>query len=329
MVETRELGRTGRPVGVVGFGAWQIGADWGTVVDDAALAALEAAVDAGVTFVDTADVYGDGRSERFVGELLRRRPDAGLTVATKLGRRANPHVAGAYTLDAFRAWTDRSRENLGVDTLDLVQLHCPPPEVYSRDAVFDALGTLVEEKRVRGLRRQRRDLRRGAGRAAPARGGHHPDHPQLLPPEADRRGAPGGRRGRRRHHRPGAAGQRAAVRPLRRVDDVRAERPPHLQPRRRGVRRRRDVLGRPVRGRRRAAREIAALTPPDVSTAQLALRWILDQPGVSVVIPGARGPEQAVANAAAAGLAPLDASTAAAIGRVYAERIRPLVHDRW
>lgn len=329
MVETRELGRTGRPVGVVGFGAWQIGADWGTVDDDAALAALEAAVDAGVTFVDTADVYGDGRSERFVGELLRRRPDAGLTVATKLGRRANPHVAAAYTLDAFRAWTDRSRENLGVDTLDLVQLHCPPPDVYSRDAVFDALDTLVEEKRVAayGVSVETCDealaaLRRPGVATIQIILNCFRQKPidEVLPAAA-------------------AAGVGIIARvPLAsgllsgRYDASTTFGPnDHRTFNRAGEAF--DVgetfSGVPFEVGVEAAREIAALTPPEVSTAQLALRWILDQLGVSVVIPGARGPEQAVANAAAAGLAPLDASTAAAIGRVYAERIRPLVHDRW
>ena len=119
-MEQRVLGRTARRVGVVGLGAWQLGADWGQVSEDDALATLDAAVDAGVTFIDTADVYGDGRSEKIIGELLRQRPAAGLTVATKMGRRV-PLDPALYTLDNFRAWTDRSRANLGVDTLDLVQ----------------------------------------------------------------------------------------------------------------------------------------------------------------------------------------------------------------
>ncbi|RIQ12904.1 aldo/keto reductase [Jiangella rhizosphaerae] len=328
-METRQLGRTGRQIGIVGFGAWQIGADWGTVDDDAALAALEAAVDAGMTFVDTADVYGDGRSERFVGELLRRRPDAGLTVATKLGRRANPHVAGAYTLDAFRAWTDRSRENLGVDRLDLVQLHCPPPEVYSTDAVFEALDTLVEEKRVAAygvsvetcaealaaLRRpgvasiqiilncfRQKPLDEVLPAAAAAGVGiiaRVPLASGLLSGRYDA-STTFGPNDHRTFNRAGEAFD---------VGET--------------------FSGVPFEVGVEAAREIAALTPPGATTAQLALRWILDQPGVSVVIPGARNPGQAVANAAAAGLAPLDASTAAAIRRVYDERIRPLVHDRW
>ena len=147
-MQTRGLGRTSRPVSVIGLGCWQLGADWGAVSESDALGVLHAAVDAGVTFLDTADVYGDGRSERLVGRLLRERGRDGLTVATKVGRRADPHVPEAYTLEALRGWVDRSCANLGVDVLDLVQLHCPPPPVYADDRVFDALDTLVQEQRV-------------------------------------------------------------------------------------------------------------------------------------------------------------------------------------
>ncbi|EFL29063.1 aldo/keto reductase family oxidoreductase, partial [Streptomyces himastatinicus ATCC 53653] len=146
-MEQRVCGRTGREVSVVGLGTWQLGAGWGDVSEADALAVLEAAVESGVTFFDTADVYGDGRSEQLIGRFLRDRPDAGIFVATKMGRRV-PQVAENYTLDNFRAWTDRSRANLGVDTLDLVQLHCPPSSVHATDAVFDALDTLVDEGRV-------------------------------------------------------------------------------------------------------------------------------------------------------------------------------------
>lgn len=146
-MEQRSFPRLGRQVGVVGLGAWQLGADWGTVTEDDAMAVLTAAVEAGVTFLDTADVYGDGRSEQLIGRFLAAHPDAGLTVATKMGRRV-PQTPEAYTVDNFRQWTDRSRRNLGVDTLDLVQLHCPPTVVFADDAVFDALDTLVAEKRI-------------------------------------------------------------------------------------------------------------------------------------------------------------------------------------
>jgi aryl-alcohol dehydrogenase-like predicted oxidoreductase len=147
-MHARTLGRTGRTVSEIGFGAWQIGADWGAVDEDAALATLRAAADAGVTFFDTADVYGDGRSERLVGRLLAERPDAGLTVATKMGRRLAAQEVDGYTPANLRAWNDRSRANLGVDTLDLVQLHCPPTDLYYRPEVFAELDAMVAEGRM-------------------------------------------------------------------------------------------------------------------------------------------------------------------------------------
>ena len=131
-MQHRTLGRTGRSVSVVGLGTWQLGADWGDVSEADARAVLEAAAEEGVTFFDTADVYGDGRSEPIIGRFLADHRDAGITVATKMGRRVD-QLPENYVLDNFRAWTDRSRRNLGVDTLDLVQLHCPPTSVYTDD----------------------------------------------------------------------------------------------------------------------------------------------------------------------------------------------------
>src|SRR6476620_8352269 len=141
-MQQRSLARTSRSVSVVGLGTWQLGADWGDVTEDDALAVLYASVDAGVTFFDTADVYGDGRSEQVIGKFLKT--NDGITVATKMGRRMD-QVPENYTLDNFRVWTDRSRRNLGVDTLDLVQLHCPPSGTIDADATYDALDTLVDE----------------------------------------------------------------------------------------------------------------------------------------------------------------------------------------
>ena len=143
-MEERILGRTERPVSVVGLGTWQLGGNWGEVSDEQALAVLEGAVEAGITFFDTADVYGDGRSEQLIGRFMTDNPDLVLTVATKMGRRVD-QAPENYTLANFRAWVDRSRLNLGVDRLDLVQLHCPPSAVYSADAVYDALDELVHD----------------------------------------------------------------------------------------------------------------------------------------------------------------------------------------
>lgn len=141
----RTLGRTGRTVSVLGLGTWQLGADWGNVSEADATAVLAASADAGVTFFDTADVYGDGRSEQIIGRfLLQDGADRGITVATKMGRRVD-QLAQNYVLHNFRDWTDRSRRNLGTDTLDLVQLHCPPSAVIDSDEVYDALDTLVAD----------------------------------------------------------------------------------------------------------------------------------------------------------------------------------------
>ncbi len=146
-MEERTFDRSGQHASVIGLGTWQLGADWGDVDDKEALAVLEAAAESGVTFFDTADVYGDGRSEQTIASFLSGRPDLHVLVATKMGRRVD-QIPENYVLDNFRAWNDRSRRNLGVDRIDLVQLHCPPTPVYSTDEVFDALDTLVEEERV-------------------------------------------------------------------------------------------------------------------------------------------------------------------------------------
>jgi aryl-alcohol dehydrogenase-like predicted oxidoreductase len=330
-METRVLGRTGRSVGVVGLGCWQLGADWGDVGEDTALEILAAAVDSGVTFLDTADVYGDGRSERLVGRFVAERGGAasGLTVATKMGRRADPHVAEAYTLDAFRAWNDRSRENLGVDTLDLVQLHCPPSAVLDRDATYDALDTLVAEGRVTAygvsvetvdealaaIARpnvasvqiilnvfRRKPLERVLPAAAEAGVGiiaRVPLASGLLSGKYDEQTtfAADDHRTFNRHGEAFDVGETFAGVPF----EV-------------GV---------------AAARQVAELTPAGATTAQLALRWIVDQPGVSVVIPGARTPAQARGNASAAELAPLGAQTHSALEAIYDDHIRAHVHERW
>ncbi|RJK97993.1 aldo/keto reductase [Vallicoccus soli] len=328
-MEMRTFGRLGRDASVVGLGAWQIGADWGRVDEDDALATLTAAVDAGVTFVDTADVYGDGRSERLVGRLLRERPDAGLLVATKMGRRADPHVAAGYTPDAFRAWNDRSRENLGVDTLDLVQLHCPPSEVYGRDDLFDALDAMVGEGRVRayGVSVETVD------EALSAIARPHVASVQII--------VNAFRQKPLEQVLPAAA--EAGVGIIARVplasglltgkyDETTTFAPDdHRTYNRNGEA---FDVGETFAGVDfttgvRAAREVAALAPEGVTTAQLALRWVVDQPGVTTVIPGARNAEQARANAAAAGVPPLAPEVLEGVRRVYDEHVRPLVHDRW
>jgi len=326
LVEKRELGRTGRQVGVVGLGAWQLGADWGQVSEDDALTTLEAAVDAGVTFIDTADVYGDGRSERIVGRFVKDRP--GLTVATKMGRRV-PQEPSAYTLDNFRAWNDRSRENLGVETIDLVQLHCPPTPVYASPAVYDALDTLVEEGRIAayGVSVETCDealtaiARPGVATVQIILNAFRLKPLEKVLPAAAEAGV--GIIARV----PLASGLLSG-----RYDrDTRFGADDHRTYNRRGEA---FDVGETFSGigydtGLAAVERIRPLVPEGTSMAAFALRWIIDQPAVSVVIPGARSPEQARANAGAAALAPLGEATHASVSGVYDELIRPRVHDRW
>jgi len=327
-VEERILGGTGRAVSVIGLGTWQLGADWGDIEDKDALAVLDAAAACGVTFLDTADVYGDGRSERLIGQFLAGNPGLPMMVATKMGRRVALDPA-LYTLDNFRAWTDRSRANLGVDTLDLVQLHCPPTPVYSRDAVYDALDTLVAEQRIVAygvsvetcsealtaiarpgtasvqiiLNAFRRKPLDGALAAARAAGvgiiARVPLASGLLSGRYthDTAFAASDHRTYNRHGEAFDAGETFSG-----VDfDTGVD----------------------------AAREFAALVPAGTTPAQAALRWVIQQPGVTTVIPGARSPEQARQNAAAADLPPLSAEQLASIKDIYDRRIRAQVHDRW
>jgi aryl-alcohol dehydrogenase-like predicted oxidoreductase len=327
-MDQRVLGRTGRQVGVVGFGAWQIGGDWGEIDEDAALEALTAAVDAGVSFVDTADVYGDGRSERLVDRLLRERSGADLMVATKMGRRVEQRPEH-YTVANFRAWTDRSRANLGVETLDLVQLHCPPTQVYSSDEVFDALDTMVQEGRTRAYGVSVETCAEAL--AAIARPNlatvqiilncfRQKPLDEVLPAAAE-----------------AGVGIIARV-PLAsgllsgRYDETTTFAPDdHRTFNRTGEAF--DVgetfAGVPFEVGVAAARELAPLVPAGATMAQFALRWILDQPGVSVVIPGARAAAQARANAAAADLPPLLPDALDTVREIYDNLVRVHLHDRW
>lgn len=325
-MEQREFGKTGRNVSVVGLGAWQLGADWGDVSEDDALATLNGAIDAGVTFIDTADVYGDGRSEQIVGKLIKEHP--GLTVATKMGRRV-PQEPSAYTLDNFRTWNDRSRTNLGVDTIDLVQLHCPPTPVYASDVVFDALDTLVEERRIAAYGVSVETC--AEARTAIARPGvtsvqiilnafRLKPLDQVLP-----------------------AARKAGVGIIARVPLASGllsgkydENTTFAQDDHRTYNRQGEFfdVGETFSGvdfgiGLEAVRRLREIVPDDMTMAQFALRWIIDQPGVSVVIPGARNARQAQANAAAADFPPLTEQALSAVRDIYDELVRPRVHSRW
>jgi len=325
-MEQRAL--AGRPVSVVGLGAWQLGGDWGSVGEDEAHALIDAAVGAGVTFIDTADVYGDGRSERLIGHWLAEHPAAGVMVATKMGRRVEQRVEN-YSADAMRSWNDRSRQNLGVDTLDLVQLHCPPTALYATDAVFDDLDAMVAEGRMAayGVSVETCDealaaiarpnvasvqiilnalrlkpLERVLPAAAEAGVGiiaRVPLASGLLSGRYDE-STSFGADDHRTYNRHGEAFD---------VGET--------------------FSGVPFEAGLAAVRALADTVPAGATTAQFALRWIIDQPGVTTVIPGARNREQALGNASAAGLAPLDQAALHRVRAVYDADIRPLVHDRW
>ncbi|MGW6931938.1 aldo/keto reductase [Lentzea sp. NPDC054927] len=324
-MEKRIAGRLNRQVGVVGLGCWQLGADWGDVDESEALALLHAAADTGVDFFDTADVYGDGRSETLVGRFLKER-QGDVFVATKMGRRLPAQTTEGYNRENFLAWNDRSRRNLGVDTLDLVQLHCPPTATYSRDEVFDTLDEMVEQQRIAayGVSVEKVEealaaIRRphvasvqiilNAFRLKPLE--------QVLPAAAEAGVAIIARV-------PLASGLlsgKYTAATTFGADD-------HRNYNRNGEAF--DVgetfSGVPYEVGLEAVERLRPLVPEGATMAQFALRWVVDQPGVTVVIPGARNVSQAAANSRAAALAPVDS---AAVAAVYDELIRPHVHDRW
>ena len=338
MTEPRPLGGTGAGVSVVGLGPWRRGGDWGGVAEETAAGVLDAALDAGVTLLDTADVYGDGRSEeRIRTALATRAGGAGGQgraierpfVATKAGRRADPFEAAQYTPENLRAWIDRSRRILGVDTLDLVQLHCPPTAVYSDQRVYDALDSFVEDGAIAAY---------GVSVETVDEGLTALQHPGVATVQVILNIF---RRKPLEELLPAAA--RAEVGVLARVplasgllsgkydESTTFPADDHRNFNRHGEAF--DVgetfAGVPFEVGVAAAREVAEIAGDAVPTAAFALRWVIDQPGVTTVIPGARNVTQVRGNVAAASLAPLSDSQLADLERVYDERIRAHVHDRW
>lgn len=326
-MRTRPLGDTGLHVSEVGFGAWAIGGSWGPVDDDTSMKALHAAVDAGVTFFDTADVYGDGHSEQLLGRLLQER-DESLVVATKMGRRV-PVDPEAYTYEAFRDWLDRSRRNLGVDTIDLVQLHALGREIYDRPRVWDALDRLVDEQVVAhygvsvetvdeavvacrtadvatvqlilNLFRMRpvEDVLPAAAAADVGIIARVPLASGLLTGKFDRSStfAADDHRAFNRHGEAFDVGETFA--------------------------------GVDFETGLEAVDRLRGLVPTSASMAQFALRWVLMHEAVSTVIPGARRPDQVRDNVAASQLPALSEEVMAAAREVYGELIAPQVHHRW
>ncbi len=329
-MQYRTLGKTGYKVSAISFGAWAIGGSWGDVNDADSLDALRAALDAGVDFIDTADVYGDGRSEKLIAQLAKERPGA-FKVATKAGRRLNPHAAAGYTRENIERFIDRSLLNLQTDCLDLVQLHCPPTAVYYNPEVFDALSAITKAGKVRHwgvsvekveeaikaieydlvatvqiifnpLRHRPADLffdlarKRNVGILARV-----PLASGLLTGKIGR-DTTFASNDHRRFNRLGEAFDAGETF---------------------------SGLGGHMDVALAAVETLRPLVPAGVSMTQFALRWILMFDAVTCAIPGAKNPQQARDNAAAADLPPLTDQQMQAIRKMYDQAIRPIVHQRW
>lgn len=325
----RPFGQTGQAVSEIGFGAWAIGGSWGDVSESDAKAALHAALDSGTTFIDTADVYGDGRSERIIAAVLRERGGPRPFVATKAGRRLDPHSAQGYTAANLNAFVDRSLKNLDMDCLDLVQLHCPPTEVYYRPEVFEAMDAMVTSGKIRHYGVSVEKVEEGLKaieypgvksvqiiynifRQRPA---------DLFMREAQDRGiavivrvplASGLLTGKM------TANTRFAA------DDHR-----HFNREGQAFDKGETFAGVPYDVALEAVDRIRSLVPQGVTMAQFALRWILMNRGVTTVIPGAKNAEQAKSNCAASDVPALTESAMATLRAMYLETIAPFVHHQW
>ncbi|HEY5650020.1 MAG TPA: aldo/keto reductase [Acidimicrobiia bacterium] len=328
-MQRRRLGSTGFDVSEVGFGGWAIGADWGSVSNEDAIAAIHAAIDEGVDFFDTADVYGDGLSERRLAQVRDERTDARMTIATKAGRRLDPHVADGYTPTNIEAFVDRSLKNLATESLDLLQLHCPPTDVYYRPELFAGLDELVTEGKIRhygvSVERVEEALKAieypgvetvqiifNVLRQRPA---------ELFFSEATRRDV--GVIVRVPLASGLLTGKLTAASTF--GDDDHRAYNRHGEAFDVGE----TFSGIPFETGLAAVEELRELVPDGATMAQLAIRWILMHPAVSTVIPGAKRPSQAIENARAALLPPLDDATMALIADVYDRRARAEVHHRW
>ena len=327
-MQSRRLGKSGRDVSEIGFGAWAIGGSWGDTNDEESLDGLHAAVDAGVTFFDTADVYGDGRSEKLIARLLHDR-DEPLVVATKFGRRASQQEVGEFSYDNLRGWLERSRENLGVNTVDLVQLHCPPWDAYYTPSIFESCERLVDEGLVRAYGVSVEKIEEALKAI---------EYPSVATVQIifnifrQRPAELFFEQARLRDvgliiRVPLASGLLTG----KFSKDTSFAADDHRSFNRHGEQ---FDVGETFSGvdydtGLAAVDELKTLVPPGASLTQLALRWILDHEAVSTVIAGARTSEQVSNNAAASELAPLPESTHRAITTLYREQIAPHVHHRW
>jgi aryl-alcohol dehydrogenase-like predicted oxidoreductase len=324
----RELGRTGWNVSSISFGAWAIGASWGSVDDASSLAALHRAIDLGVNFIDTADVYGDGHSERLVAQVRRERSER-IYVATKAGRRLPQQTAEGYSRENLTAFVDRSLKNLATDRIDLLQLHCPPNEVYYRPEVFGILDDLVRTGKLQHY---------GVSVKSPEEGLKAMDYSGVQSVQIIFNMF---------RHRPAelffGEAKRRRVGILARVPlasglltgrmkrDTTFEANDHRQFNRHGEM---FDVGETFSGvdyetGLQAVEELKAACPPDWTLSQFALRWILMHDAVTCAIPGGRRTQQVEENCRAADLPPLPNDVMEVVRRIYDERIRESVHYRW
>ncbi len=327
-MQYRTLGKSGLEISAVSFGAWALGGDFGTVSDAESKQALASAVDHGVNFFDTADVYGDGRSERILGEF-RQSSHTDIIIATKVGRRLDPHAAAGYTLENLRTFVERSLNNLRTEALDLLQLHCPPTDVYYMPEVFEALDQLKREGKLKhygvSVERVEEGLKAieypgvtsvqiiyNVFRQRPA---------ELFFEQARKKGV--GVLARL----PLSSGLLAG----KMSKDTRFEPSDHRSYNRQGEAfdQGETFSGIPFELGLECVEQLRTLVPRDVSMASFAMRWILMQESVSAVIPGAKRPSQVEENVKAAALEPLEPDTLERIHELYRERVRPLVHHKW
>ena len=327
-MQYRELGRTGWNVSTISFGAWAIGGTWGNVKDDESLSALHRALDLGVNFFDTADVYGDGRSEQLLAKLRKERGEA-FYVATKAGRRLNPHIASGYTQQNLTAFVERSLKNLEVETLDLLQLHCPPTQVYYMPEVFDALDGLVKDGKLRyygvSVEKVEEALKAieypnvqtvqiifNMFRQRPL---------DLFFGEAQRRKV--GILARLPLSSGMLTGKMDATSSFEEDD--------HRQFNRQGAGfdRGETFSGLDYEIGLQAVEELRPLVPAGMTMTQMALRWILMSPEVTCAIPGAKHPSQVEENVNAADLPALSDETMTQVRAIYDRLVRPQVHYYW
>ena len=327
-MQYRELGRTGWKVSEISFGAWAIGGSWGQVEDRESLAALHRAIDLGVNFIDTADVYGDGRSERLVAQVRKERRET-IYIATKAGRRLDPHTADGYNAANLIRFVERSLRNLDTDCIDLLQLHCPPTEVYYRPEVFGALDDLVQAGKIRyyGVSVEKVEEALKAIEYPNVQTvqiifnmfRHRPA--ELFFPEAKRRKV--GILARV----PLASGLltgKMTPQTAFSLDDHR-----HFNRHGEAFDVGETFSGVDYKTGLEAVEELRPLVPPGATMAQFALRWILMFDAVTCAIPGAKRPSQAEDNVRAADLPPLSPEVMAKVREIYDRLIREQVHHRW